>query len=170
VLCGWGVSEVVVFCVTIHYLLPELPPRLRGKVASLLDPVVERACETGGRQLMLCTEGARRLGVFEQHEGWGRAGRYVVMPDEDDQRRVHALLYDIKRNGDPARMSAALEGLLAKYRAGGFVAGCTEAHLLAKRFMSAPGNRGRYQCIDPLQIMAERLGRRLNLTAAGVAG
>ncbi|MCA1612557.1 MAG: hypothetical protein LC800_00070 [Acidobacteria bacterium] len=92
------------------------------------------------------------------------------MPDDEDQRRVHALIYDIKRNGDPRPMSDALEGLLVKYRADGFVAGCTEVHILSKRFMSAPENRGRYQCIDPLQITAERLGRRLNLTPAGVAG
>lgn len=170
VLCGWGVSEVVVCCVTIHDLLPELPPRLRRKVASLLDPVAEHACETRGRQLMLCTEGARRLGVFERHEGWARAGRYVVMPDDDDQRRVHALIYDIKRSGDPLPMAAALEGLLVKYRADGFVAGCTELHILSKRFMSVPENRGRYQCIDPLQIIAERHARRRDLTPAGVAG
>ena len=170
VLCGWGVSEVVVCCVTIHDLLPELPPRLRGKVASLLDLVLERACETRGRQLMLCTEGARRLGVFERHAAWARAGRYVVMPDDDDQRRVHALIYEIKRNGDPQPMSAAVEGLLVKYRADGFVAGCTEMHILSKRFTSAPENRGRDRCIDPLQIIAERLGRRHHLTPAGVAG
>lgn len=170
VLCGWGVSEVVVCCVTIHDLLPELPPRLRLRVASLLDPLMERACETGGRQLMLCTEGARRLGVFERHEAWARAARHIVMPDDEDQRRVHALIYDIKRSGDPRRMSAALEELLLKYRADGFVAGCTEVHILSKRFMASPENRRRYECIDPLQITAERLGRRTRQTPAGVAG
>lgn len=161
VLCGWGVSEVVICCVTIHHLLPQVPPRLRRKVASLLDPVVERACETRARQLMLCTNGARRLKVFEQHGGWERARRYVVMPEDEDQQRVHALIYEIKHNGDLGPLAATLEGLLAKYRADGFVAGCTEVHLLSKLFTSSEAYRGRYQCIDPLLITAERLARRL---------
>lgn len=169
-LCGWGVSEVVICCVTIHHLLPEITPHLRAKVASLLDPVVERACEARSRQLMFCTNGARRLGVFERHGGWERARRYIVMPEDEDQERIHALIYEIKRNGDLGPMTAVVEELLAKYRADGFVAGCTEVHLLSKRFMSSAENRGRYQCIDPLLIIAERLGRRPLQAPAGAAG
>jgi aspartate racemase len=157
VLCGWNVSEVVICCITIHHLLPELPPRLRRKVTSLLDPIMERACEIRTRQLMLCTNGARQLNIFERHAGWERAGRYIVLPEEDDQQRVHALIYEIKRSGDLQSMSAVLEGLLVKYRVDGFIAGCTEVHLLSKRFMSSPENRRRYQCTDPLLIIAQRL-------------
>lgn len=170
VLCGWGVTEVVVCCITIHHLLPELPEHLRQRVASLLDPMLERAGELQTRQLMLCTNGARRLKVFERHEGWARARASVVMPEGDDQQRVHELIYEIKRNGDLRRAAATLDELLTKYRAGGFVAGCTEMHVLAKSFMAAAENRERYLCTDPLAIIAERLAAGRAVRRVGAVG
>jgi len=163
-----NVSEVIICCITIHYLLPELPEHLREKVLSLLDPIMEAVSEMRTKQLMLCSNGVRQLGVFERHPAWQRAAQYIVMPEADDQQRIHTLIYEIKRNRDLDSVSAALEELFVKYRVDGFIAGCTEIHLLSKYFMSATEKRNRYQCTDPLLIMAQRVaGRRLKHVAGG---
>ena len=163
-----NVSEVIICCITIHYLLPELPEYLREKVLSLLDPIMEAVSEMRTKQLMLCSNGVRQLGVFERHPAWQRAAQYIVMPEADDQQRIHTLIYEIKRNRDLDSVSAALEELFVKYRVDGFIAGCTEIHLLSKYFMSATEKRNRYQCTDPLLIMAQQVaGRRLKHVAGG---
>jgi len=163
-----NVSEVIICCITIHYLLPELPEHLREKVLSLLDPIMEAVSEMRTKQLMLCSNGVRQLGVFERHPAWQRAAQYIVMPEADDQQRIHTLIYEIKRNRDLDSVSAALEELFVKYRVDGFIAGCTEIHLLSKYFMSATEKRNRYQCTDPLLIMAQQVaGRRLKHVAGG---
>ena len=162
-----NVSEVIICCITIHYLLPELPSHLREKVSSLLDPIMERVSEMRTKQLMLCSNGVRQLGVFERHPAWQRAGQYIVMPEADDQQRIHTLIYEIKRNRDLDSVSATLEELFVKYRVDGFIAGCTEIHLLSKYFMSSTEKRNRYQCIDPLLIMAQRVADRRFKNVAG---
>jgi aspartate racemase len=156
-LCERNASEVIICCITIHHLLPQVPSRLRDKVLSLLDPIMECVGERRTRQLMLCTNGVRQLGVFERHAGWKRAAQYIVMPEADDQRRIHALIYEIKKNGDLHSIATAVEELLAKYNVDGFIAGCTEIHLLSKYFASSAESRQRYQCTDPLLIMAQRV-------------
>lgn len=167
-LCERNVSEVIICCITIHHLLPELPLHLGERVSSLLDPIMECVSEMRTKQLMLCSNGVRQLGVFERHPAWQRAGQYIVMPDADDQQRIHTLIYEIKKNRDLDSISAALEELFVKYRVDGFIAGCTEIHLLSKYFTSSTEKRNRYQCTDPLLIMAQRVaGRRLKHVAGG---
>ena len=150
-LCERNVSEVIICCITIHYLLPELPSHLREKVSSLLDPIMERVSEMRTKQLMLCSNGVRQLSVFERHPAWQHAGQYIVMPDADDQQRIHTLIYEIKRNRNLDSISAALEELFVKYRVDGFIAGCTEMHLFARKFRN---------CIDPLAIVAKQLANQ----------
>ncbi len=161
-LCSLNVSQIVICCVTAHYLLPELAPHLRAKVASLLDPIFEQARDAGGRHLLLCSTGARRLGLFERHAEWERTREHILLPDERDQQVIHDLIYRIKVNDDAPPMFDALEALLERYGVNSFIAGCTEIHVLAKQFMTAGDRPARYQCIDPLSIIARRLiGRRV---------
>jgi aspartate racemase len=159
-LCGVPVSEVVICCVTAHALLGELPSELRGKIVSLVELALAETVERRERQLLVCTNGARRLEIFQRHELWERAHEFVALPDDEDQRAVHELIYRIKGN-DPVSLHApALESLLSKYGADSFIAGCTEIHLLSKYFAGPSGGGGRPGCVDPLTTVARLLNRR----------
>lgn len=162
-LCRIPVSEVVICCVTAHSLIGELPAELRGKIVSLVELALSETIERRERQLLVCTNGARRLGIFQSHELWERARRFVVLPDDEEQRAVHELIYRIKGNGPVAPLAAALELLLSKYGVDSFIAGCTEIHLLSKYF-AGPGG-GRVGCVDPLTAVARLLDGR-----AGASG
>ena len=153
-LLGFGASPVVVCCVTIHHLLPRVPEEVRRHVVSLLDVIFERVAEERARQLLLSTKGTRELRLFESHRRWAECADFFVLPSEADQESVHEIIYRVKMREDVRRLAPRVEELLAKYETDSFVVGCTETHLLAKHLAAA--RPGRFGCVDPLSIIAER--------------
>ncbi|HEV2801513.1 MAG TPA: amino acid racemase [Pyrinomonadaceae bacterium] len=151
-----GAEAVVVCCVTIHSVLDQLPAELRALVVPLTDIILRAAAEGEGRHLLLCTKGCRVARLFEQHPLWPAARGRVVLPSEEDQEAVHELIYAVKRNcwdaSDAARLVCAL---LEKYEAVRAIAGCTELHLVSKRFGEC--GLGRVPLFDPLTVLAERI-------------
>jgi len=152
-----GVSKIVVCCITIHYLLPRLPPELRSRIVSLLDVISATIASTPDRHLLLCTTGTRQLRLFETHPDWAVMKDRLVMPDDDDQLRIHNTIYQVKERGDVQILVTLVERLLEKYQVTSFVAGCTEIHFAAKRFAGASGAGAR--CVDPLLIIADSVAR-----------
>src|SRR5215216_2892794 len=71
-LCEAGASRIVICCVTAHYLLRNLPPHLREKVISLLDVISSSVAQAKKSHLLICTTGARHLGLFQRHREWDR--------------------------------------------------------------------------------------------------
>lgn len=150
-------TKMVLCCMTIHYLLPRLPPDLGARVISLLDVIAASLPLTGKRHLLICSRGTRQLGLFENHSRRDVFERHLVFPSEDDQERIHRdLIYPIKRSPDLRTLLPLLDSLLEKYEVDSFAAGCTEIHVLAKRFAPSGGRRGRYECVDPLAVVARR--------------
>ena len=150
-----GVGRIVICCITIHYLLPSVPPEYRERVISLLDVIFDALSRAGKRHLLVCTLGARQLGIFESHPLWRELRQYVVLPDESDQKLIHYdLIYRAKKNDRPGELVSVLEALLRKYEVDSFIAGCTEIHLLTKE-MSKSGSDHNYSCIDPLIVLAK---------------
>lgn len=155
---GAGVSRVVICCLTIHHLLPRVPPALRARVVSLVEVILENVVRRREPQLMVCTTGARELGLFQSHELWRAAADYVVWPDAADQQLVHdGLIYEVKRNRPVGELLPLLAELLSKYRVESFIAGCTEIHLLAKSLTPARQGGAGFKCLDPLTLIAENL-------------
>jgi aspartate racemase len=166
-LCEMGASRIVICCVTMHHVVPRLPPRLRARVISLLDVIFESVAASRREHLLICTNGARRLGVFERHEQWGRLRRYFVLPDERDQDAIHHdLIYQVKQNRNLDELGPLFASLLDKYGVGSFVAGCTEIHLLAKHLLRAGGASDCPPCVDPLTIIAQAVARGATARAA----
>ena len=150
-----GASKIVICCITIHYLLPLLPPDLRARVVSLLDVILDHVGQSQKRHLLLCSKGTHRIGLFQNHDRWNLVKDRIVLPDDKDQDEIHyEIIYRIKRKPDVRQFMPRLESLLAKYEVDSFIAGCTEIHVLAKHFLSS--NRS-YGCIDPLVIIAKEL-------------
>lgn len=151
------VSRIVICCFTVHYLLPRLPEELRKLVTSLLDVVFADVARSSKRHLLICTNGARRMELFQNHSRWELTKDYFVLPVESDQLLIHELIYQIKKNRDVGHLLPTLETLLLKYKVDSFVAGCTELHLLAKHPMFSNGDRRGFSCIDPLTSIAREL-------------
>jgi aspartate racemase len=159
-LCDQGASRIIICCITIHYLLPQLPPYLRGKVVSLLDVIFAHLEHSRTKHLLLCSSGTSRMRLFQEHSQWGRLQDYIVVPDAHDQDLIHReIIYPIKRNYEPRKLIPLLESLLEKYNVDSFVAGCSEIHLLAKHYASTPSHKQHYGCLDPLSLIAAELAK-----------
>jgi aspartate racemase len=152
-----GVSKIVVCCITIHYLLPQLPPVLRSRVVSLLDVIAETIGRTSEKHLLLCTTGTRQLRLFETHPQWPAMKDRLVMPDAADQQEIHQTIYRVKEGADVQLLVDLVTRLLDKYEVSSFVAGCTEIHFASKRFAGADG--APHRCVDPLLIIANDVAR-----------
>src|SRR5262245_32754287 len=58
-LCRMGADRILIACVTIHHVLPEVPEPLQRKVISLIDLAVEEALAAPRPRLLLATVGTR---------------------------------------------------------------------------------------------------------------
>lgn len=152
-LCELGASELVICCVTSHYLLPRVPPRLRQKIISLVDVIFDGVLRAEKRHLLLCTEGTRRAGLFENHRRWDEARDLIVLPRQCDQSEIHQLIYRLKGNAEIDELLPLVGALLKKYEVDSFIVGCTELHLVTRRLAAA--NITAYGYVDPLTLIAE---------------
>ncbi len=150
------VTNVVICCITIHYLLAYLPGSLRGNIVSLLDVIFEAVLRTKQRQLLLCTRGTQQAGLFQAHPLWPEAKRFLVLPDDHDQDQIHRMIYEIKRGMIVESHCALLRDLMSKYGLDSFIAGCTEIHVLS-RTVAFEEHKEQLRCIDPLSILASRI-------------
>jgi aspartate racemase len=155
-----GADKMVIACFTSHAFVSRLPAALARKLISLLDLTVNAIEAEPGPCLLLCTTGCREAGVFRRHARWGAVEDRVLLPDARDQARVHEMIYALKANGDRGAAAAEVSGLLRKYGARAFVAGCTEFHLLT-RYLDAAPQQEAVRGIDPLLVLARDLRRWL---------
>lgn len=150
-----GARRVVVACLTAHTVLHRLPVHLAERCASLVELVFDRLAADPRPHLLLCTRGTARSGVFHEHPGAAPIRHLLVGLDAVDQELLHEHIYRLKRGGDPGRTADLLcAELLPRYDVAGFLAGCTELHLvtreLAARGVTVP-------CIDPMLDVARRI-------------
>jgi aspartate racemase len=152
-----GVTKVALCCMTIHHLLPRLPPDLREAIVSLPDVVFDSVASERRRYLLICSTGARALRIFELHPRWPEMQDCFILPSDEDQQRIHLeIIFQIKRNPDPRPLVPLLDHFMEKYETNCFIAGCSEIHLFAKHFARTGNNTLGYYCIDPLTILAEK--------------
>ena len=149
-LCVMGASELVICCMTIHYLLPQIPCGLRERIISLADVIFSSVESLKKKHLVICSNGTVRLGLLQRHPHWEQARDYFIFPSETEQQRMHDLIYEMKLNRNLPEARLFVESLLARHRVDSFIAGCSEIHLLAKQF-------GPSSCIDPLTIIARQM-------------
>lgn len=156
-----GATRFVVCCVTIHPLISCLAEHLQEKTISLVDLIFESVLQEGRKCLLFCTEGTRRMGIFQSHPAWKEAASRIVLPDPADQAAIHAMIYEAKMNQRSVRHLHLVEDLMRKYCVDSFIAGCTEMHMIARQKARASGRHPREFCIDPLvgvvSIMSQRL-------------
>ncbi len=81
-----------------------------------------------------------------------------MLPDEDDQKLIHQMIYNIKMNEKLEKYLPILETLQAKYQVQNFISGCTEIHLLNKYLGSTINDKQDNTFLDPLTIIAQEIG------------
>ena len=154
-----GATQMIVCCVTAHKLLKDLPPDLKVKLVSLVDIIFEQLIQSPEKRLLVCSKGTRQTRLFEDHELWPAVREHIILPDERDQDIIHhEFIYKIKNTPNVYELAPILKSLLAKYRVDSFISGCTEMHIVARRLVFTNGNGNKHRNIDPLSIIAERIG------------
>ncbi|HEX2095354.1 MAG TPA: hypothetical protein VHG28_23360, partial [Longimicrobiaceae bacterium] len=154
-----GATRLVLCCMTVHHLVPRLPEELRERVVPLPELILRDLLPPAGRYLMVCSSGTRAFRLFERHPLWETARDRIVLPHQADQETIHRdLIYPVKRLVDLDTLTPILAGLLEKYRADGFIVGCSEVHVIAKHFLAGEGCG--YACVDPFLAVARGLSRR----------
>jgi aspartate racemase len=156
-LCVMGASQLVICCMTIHYLLPQVPGVLRERVISLADVIFSSVESLKKKHLVICSSGTVRLGLLQRHPHWEQARDYLIFPSDAEQQHLHNLIYAMKLNRNLLEARSFVESLLARHRVDSFVAGCSEIHLLAKQFAPSSKEQPGYGCIDPLTIIARQM-------------
>jgi aspartate racemase len=154
-----GAEFVVICCVTMHYLMELLPAELRRHVHSLVDAVMEELRSTDGDYLMLCSNGTRKLGIFERHPHWTRLSHRVILPADPDQSGIHELIYRIKAGAEIDPVVRRLETILDRYQTRSIIAGCTEFHILVRELERNRVQDSRWRCIDPLNTLAQAISK-----------
>lgn len=145
-----GASHFVICCMTIHYLLPQLPGALRERIISLPDVIFSAVESRKKKHLVISSTGTMKLELLQRQPRWEHARNYFVFPSESEQHEMHELIYEVKLNRNLKEACQFVEKLMTRHNVDSFVAACTEIHLLAKQF--APS-----ACIDPLSIIAQNL-------------
>ena len=156
-LCEMGASQLVICCMTIHYLLPQVPDALRERIISLADVIFSSVESLKKKHLVICSNGTVKLGLLQRHPHWEQARDYFIFPSETEQQHMHDLIYDMKLNHNLVEARAFIESLLANRGVDSFIAGCSEIHLLAKQFATSSSDQHGYGCIDPLTIIARQM-------------
>ena len=155
-----GATKLVLCCISLHPIVPLLPPAIRQKLISLVDVIVDSVGRSPKRHLMLCTKGTRSTRLFERHERWQHVCSRIVFPDDEDQRAVHAMIYEIKSHDTSASQLEFLSALMDRYGVQSCIAGCTEIHILAKRCQRTRHLHRQPLWIDPLAILASTIAGR----------
>ncbi len=156
-----GASDIVICCFTMHYLLPRLPNSLHKHIISLLDIVFDALSNQYRSHLLLCTNGTRKLKLFENHPRWNELCDYIVLPDPGDQQAIHQAIYAIKAKTNIDMVVPFLVEILTKYGVSSYIAGCTEIHLLSNYYRQQSYAKT-ISCIDPLMIIAEGLTKEIS--------
>jgi aspartate racemase len=151
-LLAQGADRIVIACVTLHHVLPDIPEPLRRKVISLLDLMVDEILAAPRRRLLLATTGTRVARIFESHARWSQIAPWVVLPGDEDQRALHDRIYRLKAGAAGEECLRWIDSLAARYDVRGFLFGCTELHLLQRLLAARPP--GPLDVIDPLWTVA----------------
>ena len=153
-LCSMGATHIVICCMTIHYLLPQVPEALRQRIISLTDVIFSSVESLKKKHLVISSRGTIKLKLLQQHPRWEYTRNYFVFPSEAEQQQMHDLIYEVKLNRNLREARSFIETLLVRYGVNSFIVACSEIHLLAKQFAPSSPKQHGYGCIDPLAIIA----------------
>lgn len=146
-----GADRMVMCCFTAHLVWDMLPEASRARMVSLIDALYQAPELAARRRLVLCTAATRQLGLLQNHPRFDAFTDHLIFADDDAQQTIHHLIYDLKRGARADEVAPTLRALAHQTGAEGFVAACTEIHLLDRLPDDA------LDLIDPLHLIADDL-------------
>lgn len=141
-----GADFIIIPCVSAHFFLDAVRRQIKLPILSIFDAVAETISSEHADIKsvgLMGTTGTISGGLFQKR--LSDDGITSLVPDESQQARVMAAIYDIKnsrstrsRNNIASDLAAVAESLVTD-GAQGIVAGCTEIPLaLKQRHLSVP--------------------------------
>lgn len=128
-----GATVIATPCVTAHYFHEDLQNGIGLPVIHVIRSTASLLKTSGIRRVgLMATDGTVQSGIFQKEIE--DAGMELVLPSEDGQRAVMALIYDQIKAGIRPDMAlfAAVRDELRRSGAEVVVLGCTELSLLKK--------------------------------------
>lgn len=156
-----GCDELCMCCNTAHYAVDDLAEQIGIKFINLLDLVAIRCHEIGARRIgMMCSDGLRKVGLYEKRFALHAPGAEFVYPDEEIQKLVTLGICNAKnsiRFSDPLSeelhpyncFSKVCEHLRNGKNVDCIVAGCTD---ICNVYTPNP-QEGLY--VDSLRVLAD---------------
>jgi aspartate racemase len=158
-----GVDNIVICCFTIHHLIPRLPIKFQEKIISLVDVVINSLMNYQETFLFLSTTGTIKMKIMQNHPSWEIIKCKILFLEPEDQDKMHDIIYKhLKKGKQPELIQYDFLNLIKKYNVSGFIAGCTEIHLLTNnKFHLEQNPENKYIVIDPLDIIAKNYSSNL---------
>lgn len=151
-----GATKTVLCCVTLHHFLPDVDSSLTSRNVSLVDLIFEGVKGSSERHLVLGTTGSKAASVLARQPGWAEVEQFMVFPNDEEQAKLHAMLYQLKWGPVTDAHIAYLDGVRRAHGAARVIASCTEAHLIHKAVLRSP-DAPRIGFQDPLMRLARGL-------------
>jgi len=132
-----GGADMIVICTnTMHKMAPEIINEVKIPLLHIVDAVAEKINEQGMRKVgLLGTKFTMEQPFYKEY--LSKHGIEVVIPNEEDRKIVHDVIYNELCKGDFKEASKdkyiQIINRLYKQGAEGIILGCTEIPLLVKQ-------------------------------------
>lgn len=147
-----GAQIIAMPCNSAHYWYPQISIRIDIPLIHMIEEVFKSIMVSGpGRVGLLATSGTVSSGVYSKASG----DVELILPDEENQERVHRAIYSIKGAagqemlGIRADLLEVVEGLRGR-GAEGIILGCTEIPIVIGQ-----KDVGELPVFDSTQILVE---------------
>lgn len=162
-----GCTELCMCCNTAHYAVDELAEKIGIKFINLLDLVAIRCQEIGAKRIgMMCSDGLRKVGLYEKRFALYAPEIEFLYPDEEMQKMVTKGICNAKnkiRFTDPTQEKQhpyncffkVCEHLSKEKYVDCIVAGCTDISNVYQ-----PNRDVAYKYVDSLQVLADYIASK----------
>lgn len=139
-LAAQGVDMIAIPCITAHYfeedLSSQIPVPIIDALSATADYLSERGIQAAG---LMATDGTVKSGLFQKR--LQDKGIKCILPDEDNQRAVMAIIYDDVKSGKPINYEKFQKVIRSLKGQGADVVilGCTELSVVKRDFTMPPG-------------------------------
>ena len=161
-----GCTKLCMCCNTAHYAIDLLQEQIGLPFINLLDEVAKRCNELGVKRVgMMCSDGLRKVGLYEKRFEIHAPGIELLYPDEEYQRLVTLGICNAKnkiRFEDPMIVEEhpyncimkVCDHLTEEKGVDGIVAGCTDL----RNVFTYPVNKNRkIRIVDSLEVLADAI-------------
>lgn len=133
-----GCTKLCMCCNTAHYAIDILEDQIGIPFINLLDSVAEKCKSLGAKRVgMMCSDGLRKVGLYEKRFALVAPGVELVYPDSEHQDMVTQGICNAKNNkrylpidneDNPANLFGRVVKYLQELGVDIVVSGCTDIH------------------------------------------